>query len=194
MEVFPLLLFPPLDYLQELKKAQSPVIDLGEHFIKQTARNRYKVLGPNKLQIMTLEVKGQKGSKTPILDVVLAQEAKLKKHIRTLDTAYNASAFYEHYRDEMKDILHPEKEKLSEISMEGLLFLCEQFEIEAPRFSERYIEKDHEGIKADFREHLFGATHGGHYHQVYQDRHGFVPGLSGIDALFNLGNTALSLI
>jgi hypothetical protein len=194
MEVFPLLLFPPLDYLQELKKAEAPVIDLGEHFIKQTWRNRYKVLGPNKLQTMTIEVKGQKGIKTPILDIELAQEAKLKKHVRTMDTAYNASAFYEHYRDEIVDILHPEKEKLSEISKDALLFLCEQFEIEAPRFSELYIEKDLEGIQADFREHLFGKTHGEHYHQVYQDRHGFVPGLSGIDALFNLGNTALSLI
>jgi len=194
MEVFPLLLFPPLDYLQELKKAETPVIDLGEHFIKQTWRNRYKVLGPNKLQIMTIEVKGQKGIKTPIFDIKLAQEAKLKKHIRTLDTAYNASAFYEHYRDEIMAILHPEKEKLSDINKDALLFLCEHFEIEAPRFSELYIEKDHEEIKADFREHSFGAAHGETYHQVYQDRHGFVPGLSGIDALFNLGNTALSLI
>lgn len=194
MEVFPLLLFPPLEYFVQLKAAKNPVIDLGEHYQKQSERNRFRLMGPNNLQTITLQIEGLNGVKTPLHQVRLSKELSLNKLIRTLDTCYNASAFYEHYREEVLELFETGNGKLSEISWKGLHFICEQFDLDLPSRTEEYVEKDRPDLVMDFRNERFMVSDATKYHQVYQDRHGFIANLSVLDALFNLGNTAQSLV
>jgi hypothetical protein len=194
MDVFPLLLFPPLEYFKCLKQAKNSVVDLGEHYQKQSYRNRFQLMGPNNLQTISLQVEGLSGIKTPIKKVRLSDELSVNKVIRTLDTCYNASAFYEHYRDDVLEIFQSERKLLSEISWKGLEFMCEQFDLDLPSRTETYIEKEDEGLEKDHRAASFRSKEAGKYHQVYQDRHGFIPNLSALDALFNLGNTAQTML
>jgi len=64
LTVFPTSLFPSIAYLKAICGAESPVIDLGEHYVKQTQRNRYSVLSANGPLDLSIPVIRPNGNKT----------------------------------------------------------------------------------------------------------------------------------
>ncbi len=109
MESLPTLLLatayaPPVSYFVKLYEHVAGTIALEgcEHYIKQSYRNRCRILGPNGVQSLTIPVELPAGTKTPIREVRISDHGEWRHlHAQALRTAYGASPFFEFYADEL---------------------------------------------------------------------------------------------
>ena len=183
MQVFPLHIFGSISYWHELLKSDAPIIDIGENYVKQTGRNRFAIAGAHGMELLTLNVKGLKGKKVALSQVELADDFQAKLLLRSMDTAYGKSPFYEHYRDEVHELVLGSGNLLIDISKPAFHWIEEQLEMDKVLFSEEYVED----FQEDFRGSSFKESSIEPYGQTFEDRNGFVDGLSILDALFHLG-------
>ncbi|MEO0405062.1 MAG: WbqC family protein [Bacteroidota bacterium] len=166
-----------------IARADNPIIDLGEHFVKQSARNRFYIGNAQGRQLITLNVKGTAKRKVAIGSCEIADDFQSKLIIRSLDTAYGKSPFYEHYRDEFHELFYPQGNKLIDYTLPMFKWLQEELELDGISISQEY----NESFSKDFRNHIADISEEVPYSQTFEDRNGFVEGLSMIDVLFHLG-------
>lgn len=172
----------------ELLKAEEPVIDLGEHFVKQTYRNRFEIAGPNDRQRLSVHIAGSKSNAETQQGKKLFDDGWNRQMIRSLRTAYNSSAYYMHYGAELEDILTGSHPHLLHLNLELFNTICDWLELDHFPTSESYVNGD----VRDLRDHFskVESTQIPVYRQVFDDRHGFLNNLSILDLVFNLGPAA----
>jgi hypothetical protein len=119
-------------------------------------------------------------------------------HWTALATAYGDSPFFDYYVDDLRPFYEQRFAFLLDFNMQMTAKLCELLDI-TPNISlsEEYVKDVESGVD-DFRE-VIRPKHPmpdadfipKPYYQVYAQRHGFIPNLSILDLLFNMGNEAL---
>jgi hypothetical protein len=104
--VFPTSYFGNLEYFRLLSSEHVSFIETKEHFIKQTLRSRCKILGANGELVLSVPVIKPNGSKTPIDQILISEDKSWRKeHWRSIHSAYAAAPFFEHYENEIKQLL-----------------------------------------------------------------------------------------
>src|SRR6056300_14682 len=177
-----LYLFPPLGWWRMIN-GRSSQIDLGENWVKQSLRSRYDLVGPN--GPISLSVPTIKSTRGRLVDVEISYvQDWVTQHIRSVRTAYNRSPFYDFYGPEYEALLESRPTTLVDLNRSALSWLMKRLEISGELdFSETYLgEHDNWQQSSDA------------YHQVFDQRHGFIARLSALDTLFNLGPEASQLI
>ncbi len=171
--------------------SEIPMIDYGEHYVKQTYRNRFTVLSAGGKKDLSIPVIRPKGNKTPTLEILVSPEMNWKRdHWRTLLAGYSSAPYFEHYQEEVKNLIFQPNEKLVKFNenclsyIDSVLALGLKYDV-----STVFIEE----AKSDFRNFNFEPNEL-HYKQVQFDQKGFEPNLSILDALFCLGPMARTLI
>ena len=114
---------------------------------------------------------------------------------RALDTAYETSAYYEYYRDEVFALLDAQPETLWELNLSTILFLLKKTGIACELSPTASFESQQEADDFRFSLHpkrpdtvLAELGLDKPYYQVFRDRMGgFTPKLSCLDLLFNEG-------
>jgi hypothetical protein len=155
------------------------------------------------MQCLVIPVKKKHGEKTPICDVEIDYASNwLKIHLKSIQSAYQTSPFYEYYADDFNALFDEMPLRLFELNLLLLRYVLKQTGIKNGIQFTRTFEK----IPADcldFRESLqpkprlykpdvsFSPVH---YQQVFQERFGFLSNLSIIDLLFNEGPNALEVL
>lgn len=159
-------------------------------------------MGPNGM--LSLSVPLIKGKEQhSILDKVKISYSEnwRKDHWQSLVSSYRRSAYFEYYEDDIAPIYEQEFEYLKDLNtatIEVVLKLLKQ-KIDYS-FSEKYIPaNDFSGT--DLREAIHPniakttySTPTTPYQQVFMDRMEFLPNLSILDLLFNLGPRALEYL
>jgi hypothetical protein len=189
--VFPLLSFGPVAIYLDLIQAENRIIDLGEHFVKQSYRNRFDIAGPNGRQTICVHIAGSKSNSQTQSEKRLFDDGWRRIMLRSLRTAYNSSAFYEHYGPELEDFIAKPTTTLLQFNKDSFELIADWLQIESPSFAQSYIEPSNEII--DFRKAYDQKTFNKSnkvYRQVFDARHGFMPNLSILDLIFNLGPSA----
>jgi hypothetical protein len=115
-----------------------------------------------------------------------------RQHWRTLETAYRTSPFFEFYEDEIKPLYEKEFDLLLDFNLASIQTICDCLQLDfVDEFTDTYsleYEKDYRYLVNAKKEVPYEFPE---YVQVFGDRHGFIPNLSILDVLFNLGpNTA----
>lgn len=106
-EIFPILFNGPISYWASLFQAEEVFFNREERFMKQTFRNRMKLLNGNGVNSLSIPVV-KPLPKQIIKDVEISfAENWQKDHIRGLQAGYNSSPFFEYY----DYLLIPEYEK-----------------------------------------------------------------------------------
>ena len=190
----------PLAYLgsQEWwREALSPdaIIDVGEHYVKQSCRNRTEIAtATGRMSLTANVVKGASIHKKAVKDMHLDYSKRWQhQHAVALRSAYKSSPYYDYFADRLEPFFEKKYEFLYDFNRElidvvrGIAGIKEEL-----RFSEHYIiaSPDDE----DLRGHSFlgpnllpGRPELTSYWQVFSERTPFEPNLSILDYLFNEG-------
>lgn len=201
--------FGPVQWYQKLNRFDGVLMEQHEHFLKQTYRNRCVIATTQGQQALTVPVEAPVGegvalSKTPIKDVRISNHGKWRKeHWNALQSAYGESPFFEFYEDDIRPFFENRWEYLLDFNMAITEKMCELLDIHPHiTLTESYQNSlpfgEGRGVALDFRT----VIHPKHpqedsdfspkpYYQVYKERFGFLPNLSILDLLFNMGNEAV---
>jgi len=92
-----------IQYYTKLLNYNTICIEQYENFNKQSYRNRCHIYGANGLQSLTIPVNKGRTQKMLIKDVTLSYEtAWPKNHLKSFESAYMSSPFYEFYIDDIR--------------------------------------------------------------------------------------------
>lgn len=186
--VFSTAYFPSLEYIKHLLQFDEIIIEKHEHFPHQTNRNRCHILGPNGIQMLTVPIK-QNHVKTPISKIEIIDGKWKQQHWRSLTTAYNRSALFEFYKDELESIIFDNHHLLIELNTQILSFILKaKKKTMAMNFTTSFqasYENDFRYIADAKSEKQISDLNIYSYPQVFSEKMGFVSNLSAIDALFN---------
>lgn len=189
----------PIQWFQKLNRYDAVVIEQHDNFLKQTFRNRCVIATAKGTQTLTIPVEKSDGDKCLMRDIRISDHGNWRRlHWNALATAYGDSPFFDYYADDLRPFYEQRFAFLLDFNMQMTAKLCELLYI-TPNISlsEEYVKDVESGVD-DFRD----AIRPKHpmldadfipkpYYQVYAQRHGFIPNLSILDLLFNMGNEAV---
>ena len=191
--------FGPVQWYQKLYRHEEVEIEQWESFQKQTYRNRCLIATTQGVQALTvpLERKEESGKRkeNTIKDMRISDHGNWRHlHWNALMSAYGESPFFEYYQDDIRPFFEKRWDYLFDFNEAIREKMCELLDIQPKvsfslEFKVYSLEKE-----KDFRE----AIRPKHplpdrdfepkpYYQVYQQKHGFLPNLSILDLLFNMG-------
>ena len=196
--ILPTTYLGPISYYKYL--VNSPVV-IEQHafYVKQTYTNRCEIATANGVENLTIPVE-HGASKLAIKDVKISEHSNWQTlHWRAIETAYNSTPFFEYYKEDLRPFFEQEYTSLLEFNLQTQNTILDLLGFDSKvTLSDNYQEKYNSG-EIDLREALHPkkklvplGVHLEHqkYYQVFNNKFGFVPDLSIIDLLFNMGNEA----
>ena len=188
--------FPSIQYVKALLKAKDATFALESNYQKQTYRNRCSIYGANGKLNLTIPIQHTKrdGHQKDKVVKIMWKENWQKLHWRSLSSAYRSSPFFEFYEDELKEVFFKQPEKLMDFNIDLLSCILSLIEIDLS-FS---FKKNYSPL-SPLEESLINAKKESTisypvYQQVFATKHGFIPHLSFLDLLFNLGPQSLDYL
>ena len=190
--------FPCIAYFKALVNHPTINIDLGEHFIKQSYRNRTVIYTSNGSLALSIPV--IKKNKTAVKDVLLDDQNDWRTtHWKAIKSAYNSSPFFEFYETELKQVLFKEYLNLSVLNNSLLVHICNEIGLCIDlNYSNEYIEST--DINTDYRtlidpkKTIDEVVDYPRYIQIFEEKHGYQKNLSILDLLFHEGPETLNYI
>lgn len=185
--------FPPVAYMAELAKHSSVTIEIKETFPKQTYRNRMEIMTANGKRTLTVPVTRNNHSRTEEVRIDYRERWNIT-HLRTIEAAYSASPFFQYYKDELEAILTRHYDNIVELNTTTLKWLLKRLKITTtvtqttdylPQSDIPFDFRNAFSPKSPLPDSLFKS-----YYQVFSDRQPFIPNLSTLDLLMNLGPEA----
>jgi hypothetical protein len=114
---------PSLPYFSSVHRANKIIVEKHEHFVKQSFRNRCHILTAQGVERLVVPLTSKHG-KVLITDIRIDYSQKwLTNHWRTLESAYRNAPFFEHYADQVQQVLQKGHVFLYDLNME-LLTIC----------------------------------------------------------------------
>lgn len=192
MTILPAVPFPNALWLKHYNAAEEVVIDIGEHYVKQTWRNRFDLLGSHGPFACTARVVGQKGEKISTGEISLVNDDWRRIALRGLTAGYARAPYFEDYISEVEAILNHEQLLLSQFSLASIDFTLHALNFSVKHtISETFVHpvSGMVDLRPEFKPSRAEFTQLP-YPQVFEDRYGFVPRLSALDLIFNTGPEA----
>ncbi|MCB0811246.1 MAG: WbqC family protein [Flavobacteriales bacterium] len=209
--------FGSLAHYRLLARHPRVVVDLGEHYVRQSFHTRTRIVGPNGVQDLVVQIQRRSGEKMPVHTVGLSHaETWPQQHLHAIRTAYGQSPWFEHFYPDLEELLLTRHERLADLDLAtlrlGLKWLGLRTEVEVSEsyvevgsresevVSQNEVEIDSRLTTNDYRTALHPKRpipqelQVPSYPQVFADRHGFQPGLSIIDLVCNCGPEAVGYL
>jgi len=182
--VFPIAYFGNINYFRELANANSPVIEVKEHFIKQTLRTRCEIMSANGILQLNIPVSRKFGSKTPMDEVMISYDTDWRKiHWKAIESAYSSSPFFEYYGMEVEELIYQEESNLVQFNLNITDRILDWLSIQKQNSISYEYQEVSDDI--DFRKNDFqNGEPIKKYNQVFSDKYPFTPNLSILDLIF----------
>lgn len=203
--------FPPVSYFALIAKGMTlcdqgvepsvVYIEACENYQKQSWRNRCRIYAADGPACLNFPIVHEGTHELPVTKIKVDYSTPwLLKTKRAIISAYESSAYFDYYKDELFSILDSKPETLFELDLRIIKFFLSKTGISADlRFTEEYVPPISGGGEMygeDYREVLHPKRPNTvlkdlglekPYFQVFARKYGFISDLSIMDLLFNEG-------
>ncbi|MDE5551346.1 MAG: WbqC family protein [Bacteroidaceae bacterium] len=180
--ILPSAYLPPVSWFSALLREESILIEQHENYQKQTIRNRCTIDSPNGPLNLSIPVDRSifTGGKCLMKDVRISSHNDWQhQHWYALETSYFNSPFFEYLQDDLRPLYERKWDFLIDFNEALINKCCEMLDVQ-PNISRTSC---YMGIDPVVNSQLPTVN----YYQVFQQKHGFLPNLSIIDLIFNIG-------
>lgn len=194
MTVLPSVYLGSVEYFARLLREEC-TIDLAEHYIKRSERNRAYIMTANGVLPLTVCIRNGNRPQVPMRDIRIDYSKRWQHtHRIAIMSAYRSSPYYDHYMPLLEPFYSERYEFLVDYNTRLTELLLKAAHIDTElRFSETYIEaaSDDNDLRIKKRESSFVSPE---YFQLFCDRHPFAPNMSFIDLLFAEGPSSTDVL
>ena len=192
------LYLAPIPLYVQLYAADALLVDDVSPFVKQTYRSRAVIATENGSQQLTIPVVHD-GGKMTMRDVRISEHGNWRhQHWNAIVSAYRKSPFFEYYADDFAHFYEERDGFLLDFNLRlhgvvsellgldrGVKFLSDEVAdaaVDLRRIAEPKALEAFDGVMLQ------------PYYQVFAQRNGFIPSLSIVDLLFNMGPEGLLVL
>ena len=184
---------PSVQWFYRLYRHGTARLEQWENYTKQTCRNRCQIDSPNGVLCLTVPVEG--GGKCLMKDVRISDHNKWRHiHWEALRSSYLNSPFFEYYADDFRPFFEKKWDFLFDFNEEIVMKCAELMDLDIQLQRTECFVNDYsvDSMHTDYRENIPHASVDDgfavcEYYQVFKNKHGFLPNISVVDLLFNMG-------
>ena len=192
---------PPVQWFAKLLEYETVYVEQYENYQKQTYRNRCVIAGPNGPISLTVPIEKPDTLKCLTKDIRISDHGNWRHlHWNALESAYNQTPYFEYLKDDLRPFYEKPFSFLMDFNEQLVALICELIDMQ-PKI-ERTTDYVAMREDADFRDSIspkrdwqadkeFKVVP---YYQVFQQKLGFLPNLSIVDLLFNMGPESLLVL
>lgn len=168
------------------------IIDLDDYWVRQTVRNRAYILTTNGLFCLNIPVQRSHGVKMLTKDIRISyNDPWVRIHKGAISSAYNVSAYFEFFKEDLWVIYDKKPEFLLDFNMSILELFLKKFKLKTKIIVDKPDEliPNHYALSQVSNEKtvIINSDRLKSYPQVFGDKHPFQPNLSCLDILANTG-------
>ena len=194
MTILPLAYLPSVSYFAHLLRGDC-VVDLGEHFVKRSERNRTRILATDGVMELTAHVCHANRPRQPMRDVRLDYSKRWQhQHWGALVASYRSSPYFDYYAERFEPFYRREYGFLVDYNLGLLETLCTLAKIPMPQLSESYVDPRPGDLDLRSKHPKGPAFVAEPYFQVFSDRMPFAANLSFVALLFAEGPSSVSVL
>lgn len=201
--LLPTSYLPPVSYFALLTCSTRLIIERHETYPRQTLRNRCCIMSANGPLRLSIPVTGNQGRQETGEKTISPHSNWQLHHWKSICSAYSKAPFFIYYRDMLEAIF---QKPFSGLLIDWNAILCQEIASETGldlqlEYTNQY---HHDAAEVfDLRKHFKSdktfsnktdRTHLPPYYQVFEHKFGFVPDISIIDLLFNMGPDTISYL
>lgn len=192
----PLHYFPCILALADLLNESDIVFDENYPFKRSSFRNRTIISGARGPITLSIPIVGGRNVKSTYKQVEIDYNNNWQRdHFRSLSTAYGNSPFFQFYKNEIEQLYRNQPKFLYDWNILCLEWIFKKMKIPirlgvAQTMTHQSLR---DGLAIEYTPQNYGKVDGNtifQYTQVFQDKTGFLPNLSILDMLFNVGPEA----
>jgi len=191
---------PSIQYLSKFYLYDKVIIDDLEVFEKQSYRNRSIICGANGPIDLIIPVHSSR-KRLPIREIEIDNHNNWQhQHWQSIKSAFGKTPFFEHYAHKFELIFNKPYQKLFDFDLDLLIIILKILKIDESKLiltSQTneidfvdFKNKIHPKLKFQGIDNDFKIIR---YSQAFEEKLGFIPNLSIIDAVFNSGINCLNL-
>lgn len=170
------------------------------HYTKQTYRNRCKIATANGVMALSIPTIKPATEKCKTKDIRIDNSQHWQQiHWRALEAGYNSSPFFEYYKDDFAPFYTNKFEFLVDYTFQLQSLVIALLELDCKvQLTDAYTiyddaldYRDALSAKKEIEDNDFVISS---YYQVFENKFGFIPNLSILDLLFNMGNESILVL
>ena len=192
----------PVQYFTKLYAAPLILEERYDHYVKQTYRNRCVIADANGPLALTIPTEKTGEGKCLMRDIRISNHGNWRhQHWNALEAAYRHTPFFQYYEDDFHPFYEKEIPFLYDFNMQLTHLVCDLIGIDTSLVPTGQFAQNPDGM-ADFRTSISPKApwqedrefSPAAYYQVFKEKHGFLPNLSIVDLLFNMGPESIIVL
>jgi hypothetical protein len=190
--------FPNIDLLSQLIKSENILFEISDKYIKQTLRNRTEIHAANGKLILSIPVKYSSSKKEKYKDIKICYNSSWQKiHLKSIESAYRNSPYYDFFEDYFIKFFNKKEKFLIDANIKSIELIYDILDMKM-KYDLTNDYKNKLENYTDYRKLVDSNPDEKmskiNYSQVFQEKNGFISGLSSLDIIFNKGLESLDYI
>ncbi len=163
----------------------------NSYYKKQTLRNRMFIHGANGKLMLSIPIRHSGINQKRFYDDISIDSSSdwKKNHFKSIKIAYQSSPYFEFYEEDLKNFYQVETSNLYNFNLKSVELVLEWLELSTTNRTINFnieIYKQSKNVK-DIDNREIKKKSNIKYIQTFEDKNGFIDGLSILDMIFNCG-------